>query len=60
MFCISDLVEDGENHEQYPLSVLKKNPLLCNAAQAVVEMGYLPRAIKKAVDILLKEGSKYL
>lgn len=50
----SDLTSDGDSHEAYPASVLKKNPLLCNAAQDVIEKGYLPRVVKKAVDSMLQ------
>ncbi|XP_033740128.1 baculoviral IAP repeat-containing protein 7-like [Pecten maximus] len=31
-----------------------KNPLLCDAAQSVLNMGYLPRVVKKCLDELLK------
>ena len=51
----TDIAEDGVNNESYPSSVLKKNPLLCNAAQCVLEMGYLPRVVKKAVDSVLQQ-----
>ncbi|VDI13697.1 baculoviral IAP repeat-containing protein 7/8 [Mytilus galloprovincialis] len=51
----SDIAEDGENIESYPASVLQKNPLLSSAAQSVIEMGYLPRIVKRAVDNIIKE-----
>lgn len=51
----SEIAEDGVNNESYPPSVLKKNPLLSSAAQSVIEMGYLPRIVKKAVDNIIKE-----
>lgn len=56
---ILDIAEDGENNESYPASVLQKNPLLSSAAQSVIEMGYLPRIVKRAVDNIIKEHGNY-
>ena len=43
--------------EYKPTAVEKKNPMLCDAAQSVLAMGYLPRIVKRAVDqILQTEG----
>lgn len=39
-----------------PTTAEKKNPLLSDAAQSVLAMGYLPRIVKVAVDKVL--GSK--
>lgn len=38
---------------EYPDSTYEKNPLLTNAAQSVLEFGYLPKTIKQAVDNII-------
>ncbi|CAC5415591.1 BIRC7_8 [Mytilus coruscus] len=38
-----------------PTAAERKNPLLTNAAQALVEYRYLPKTVKTAIDIVLKE-----
>lgn len=38
-----------------PSPTEKRNPLLTSAAQSVLDMGYLPRVVKKAVDEVLKD-----
>lgn len=40
--------------DQFPSDAERKNPLLCDAAQSVLNMGYLPRVIKQCIDELLK------
>lgn len=40
--------------DRYPDKTLEKNPLLTDSAQAVLSMGYLPKHVKQAVDIVLK------
>ncbi|KAK3098658.1 hypothetical protein FSP39_021663 [Pinctada imbricata] len=48
----------GSSHskdvEKYPDSTLQKNPLLTDAAQRVIKMGYLPKQVNKAVEEVLK------
>ncbi|XP_048769386.1 baculoviral IAP repeat-containing protein 2-like [Ostrea edulis] len=41
--------------EKYPDKTLEKNPLLTDAAQAVLKMGFLPKQVKRAVDIVLQK-----
>lgn len=38
-----------------PTAAERKNPLLTNAAQALVEYRYLPKTVKTAIDIVLQE-----
>lgn len=38
-----------------PSPTERKNPLLTSAAQSVLDLGYLPRIVKKAVDEILNE-----
>lgn len=40
--------------DRYPDKTLEKNPLLTDSAQAVLNMGYLPKHVKQAVDNVLK------
>ncbi|XP_060070270.1 baculoviral IAP repeat-containing protein 3-like [Ylistrum balloti] len=40
--------------DQFPTDAERKNPLLCDAAQSVLNMGYLPRVVKQCLDELLK------
>lgn len=51
-----DCVRNSEPMEtdRYPDKTLEKNPLLTDSAQAVLNMGYLPKHVKQAVDIVLK------
>lgn len=44
--------------EKYPDKTLEKNPLLTDAAQAVLKMGFLPKQVKRAIDIVLQKKSK--
>lgn len=50
-------------HEEYeyPESTYDKNPLLTNAAQSVLEFGYLPKTIKEAINNIIGNigGKKY-
>lgn len=46
--------------DRYPDKTLEKNPLLTDSAQAVLNMGYLPKHVKQAVDNVLKTKSKIL
>ncbi|CAG2255228.1 unnamed protein product [Mytilus edulis] len=44
-----------------PTKAEKKNPLLTDAAQSILTMGYLPKVIKTVVDKVLREkGIKYI
>jgi hypothetical protein len=44
-----------------PTAAEKKNPLLSDAAQSVLAMGYLPRIVKVAVDkVLQSKGKAYM
>ena len=45
--------------EYKPTAVEKKNPMLCDAAQSVLAMGYLPRIVKRAVDQILQNEGTY-
>lgn len=45
---------DPMETDRYPDKTLEKNPLLTDSAQAVLSMGYLPKQVKQAVDIVLK------
>ncbi|XP_052088578.1 baculoviral IAP repeat-containing protein 7-B-like [Mytilus californianus] len=38
-----------------PTAAERKNPLLTNAAQALIEYRYLPKTVKTAIDIVLQE-----
>ncbi|XP_061195907.1 death-associated inhibitor of apoptosis 2-like isoform X2 [Saccostrea echinata] len=40
--------------EEYPEKTLEKNPLLTDAAQAVLNMGFLPKQVKRAIDVVLQ------
>nr|XP_022290906.1 putative inhibitor of apoptosis [Crassostrea virginica] len=40
--------------DAYPEKTLARNPLLTDAAQSVLDMGYLPKQVKQAVDMVLK------
>ncbi|XP_021360355.1 putative inhibitor of apoptosis [Mizuhopecten yessoensis] len=52
----SDLVTSQRpgRPDQFPSDAERKNPLLCDAAQSVLNMGYLPRVVKQCLDEFLK------
>ncbi|VDI63716.1 Hypothetical predicted protein [Mytilus galloprovincialis] len=51
----SVVVEDILPCGRPPTAAEKKNPLLTNAAQALIEYRYLPKTVKTAIDIVLQE-----
>lgn len=51
--------DEAHAEYEYPESTYEKNPLLTNAAQSVLEFGYLPKTIKEAIsNIIGNIGSK--
>lgn len=47
-------MHNGQSKSYRPNPTEKKNPLLCPAAQSALEMGYLPKIVKRAVDQILE------
>lgn len=59
--CIIDGIQSSpkpSESDAYPEKTLARNPLLTDAAQSVLDMGYLPKQVKQAVDMVLKTKSK--
>lgn len=45
--------DEAHAEYEYPESTYEKNPLLTNAAQSVLEFGYLPKTIKEAISNII-------
>ncbi|XP_061177295.1 baculoviral IAP repeat-containing protein 8-like [Saccostrea echinata] len=60
---VNDIEQDCPPHRaikqsdlyEYPESTYEKNPLLTDAAQSVLEFGYLPKTIKEAIENIIPQ-----